>query len=35
VHQLFLNGEQLPEGERGRSLSANDEIGVITALAGG
>jgi hypothetical protein len=35
VHQLFLNGEQLPRGELEQRVGADDELAVITALAGG
>jgi molybdopterin converting factor small subunit len=35
VHQLFLNGEQLPRGDLNQRIANEDELAVITALAGG
>jgi molybdopterin converting factor small subunit len=35
VHQIFVNGQQLPAADIGRSLSANDRMDVLTAIAGG
>lgn len=35
VHRLYLNGELLDRGDAGRSLAPNDELGILTAIAGG
>lgn len=35
VHRLFLNGEVLDVGDDDRSLAPTDELGILTAIAGG
>lgn len=35
VHRLFLNGELLDTGHDDRALAPNDELGILTAIAGG
>lgn len=37
VHRLFLNGELLDSGSGSddRPLAPNDELGILTAIAGG
>jgi molybdopterin synthase sulfur carrier subunit len=35
VHRLFLNGEQLTGHELEHEAQANDEITLLTAIAGG
>jgi sulfur-carrier protein len=35
VHRLFLNGEMLPPHELGRQVGSQDEVAIITAIAGG
>jgi sulfur-carrier protein len=36
VHRLYLNGEVLTQSEMAtRALGPNDELGILTALAGG
>jgi molybdopterin synthase sulfur carrier subunit len=35
VHRVFLNGEQLTGPELGREAKADDEITLLTAIAGG
>lgn len=35
VHRLYLNGELLDRGDAGRALAPNDELGILTAIAGG
>lgn len=35
VHRLHLNGEVLQADELDRSVAASDEVGILTALAGG
>ena len=35
VHRLYLNGELLDRGEAVRALAPGDELGILTAIAGG
>lgn len=35
VHRLFLNGEVLDVGDEERTLAPTDELGILTAIAGG
>ncbi|GAB4278501.1 MAG: hypothetical protein Kow0080_30200 [Candidatus Promineifilaceae bacterium] len=35
VHRLFINGDVLETGDTDRSLSPTDELGILTAIAGG
>ena len=35
VHRLFLNSEMLLPNEMDRSLNPNDQLDIITAVAGG
>jgi molybdopterin synthase sulfur carrier subunit len=35
VHRLFLNGEVLDVGLDDRPLAPTDELGILTAIAGG
>jgi len=35
VHRLFLNGEILEVGDTDRNLEPTDELGILTAIAGG
>lgn len=35
VHRLYLNGDVLEADEMDRSLDADDELGILTAIAGG
>ena len=35
VHRLFLNGDVLDHGGRDQALEPRDELGVLTAIAGG
>ena len=35
VHRLYLNGEVLENGDTDRALAATDELGILTAIAGG
>ena len=35
VHRLFLNSEMLLPGEMERPLQADDQLDIITAVAGG
>lgn len=35
VHRIFLNGEQLTRDELGRGVGAEDEVTILTAIAGG
>lgn len=35
VHRLFLNGELLDVGTHDRALAPTDELGILTAIAGG
>jgi molybdopterin synthase sulfur carrier subunit len=35
VHRLFLNGELLDVGYHDRALAPTDELGILTAIAGG
>ena len=35
VHRLFLNGEVLEVGDMERNLKPTDELGILTAIAGG
>lgn len=35
VHRLFLNGELLDVGHGDRALAPTDELGILTAIAGG
>jgi molybdopterin synthase sulfur carrier subunit len=35
VHRLYLNGEVLDLGETDRKLKPMDELGILTAIAGG
>lgn len=35
VHRLFLNGEILPSHELGHQVGSQDEVAIITAIAGG
>jgi len=35
VHQIFVNGQQLPPEEFSRSLNSTDRMDVLTAIAGG
>lgn len=35
VHRLFLNGEVLDVGDDERTLAPTDELGILTAIAGG
>jgi molybdopterin synthase sulfur carrier subunit len=35
VHRLFLNGEVLEVGDTDRKLEPTDELGILTAIAGG
>ncbi len=35
VHRLYLNGDVLEIDEMDRPLDAEDELGILTAIAGG
>ncbi len=35
VHRLYLNGDVLETGDIDHSLSPDDELGILTAIAGG
>ena len=35
VHRLFLNGEVLDVGDTDHNLEPTDELGILTAIAGG
>ncbi len=35
VHRLYLNGDVLEIDEMDRPLDADDELGILTAIAGG
>lgn len=35
VHRLYLNGDVLETGDLDRALAPDDELGVLTAIAGG
>ena len=35
VHRLYLNGDVLEIDEIDRTLDADDELGILTAIAGG
>lgn len=35
VHRLFLNGEVLDVGDDEHRLAPTDELGILTAIAGG
>ena len=35
VHRLFLNGDVLETGDTDHTLSPHDELGILTAIAGG
>ncbi len=35
VHRLFLNGEQLSRGDLGCASGDDDEVTILTAIAGG
>jgi molybdopterin converting factor small subunit len=35
VHRLFLNGDVLEAGDTNRDLAPTDELGILTAIAGG
>ena len=35
VHRLFLNQDQLGSAELARAAGANDEVMILTAIAGG
>lgn len=35
VHRVFLNQDQLCGGELARSVGPNDEVMILTAIAGG
>ena len=35
VHRLYLNGDVLETVDPGQTLNANDELGILTAIAGG
>jgi len=35
VHRLFLNGEVLDVGDTDHALEPSDELGILTAIAGG
>jgi hypothetical protein len=35
VHRLFLNGDLLSRDELGREAGADDELTILTAIAGG
>ena len=34
-YRLFVNGEMVPVSETGRALQDNDQIDILTAVAGG
>lgn len=35
VHRLYLNGDVLDVGDIDRDLNPTDELGILTAIAGG
>ena len=35
MHLLYLNGDMLDAGDTGHNLELTDELGIITAIAGG
>lgn len=35
VHRLYLNGDILEVGDMAHPLGADDELGILTAIAGG
>ena len=35
VHRLYLNGEVLEVGDTDHALAPTDELGILTAIAGG
>lgn len=35
VHQIFVNGKQLPAKELGHPIAASDRVDLLTAIAGG
>jgi molybdopterin synthase sulfur carrier subunit len=35
VHRLYLNGKVLEVGDTDHALAATDELGILTAIAGG
>jgi len=35
VHRLYLNGDVLEGDQSARKLNPNDELGILTAIAGG
>ena len=35
VHRLHVNGEVLDKGDTARALAPDDELGILTAIAGG
>ncbi|MGE0549310.1 MAG: MoaD/ThiS family protein [Kofleriaceae bacterium] len=35
IHRLFLNGDLLGRDQLGQPVAANDELSIITAIAGG
>ena len=35
VHRLYLNGEVLEIGDTDHALAPTDELGILTAIAGG
>ncbi len=35
VHRLYLNGDVLESGDKDHDLESTDELGILTAIAGG